>query len=244
MGVKRRDFMTMAAATAAGAGATAAGVSREASAQDGATQVGMHSEGTTYYFDPIGLHVEQGDTVEFAIESGAHSSTAYKKGNGGAQETRIPEGAKAWDSGTISGQGSTFKHTFKTPGTYDYFCIPHKSLGMVGRIVVGEPGGPAEGSMPPDGDVPESQTIVDQGSVSFSQFSGGGDGGGGGGGGSGSGGGGGGGEGGVALHELGVPYQAHFVGLGAIFAVLTSVVYSFFFLKYADSPEHTDQRDR
>jgi hypothetical protein len=43
---------------------------------------------------------------------------------------------------------------------------------MVGRIVAGEPGGPAEGSMPPDGEVPESQTIVDQGAVSYSDFSG------------------------------------------------------------------------
>jgi hypothetical protein len=43
---------------------------------------------------------------------------------------------------------------------------------MVGRIVVGEPGGPAKGDMPPDGNVPESQTIVDQGAVSYSDFSG------------------------------------------------------------------------
>ncbi|MDY6775742.1 MAG: plastocyanin/azurin family copper-binding protein [Halobacteria archaeon] len=170
MDMDRRKFLSTAAATTA----ATAGVSREAAAQEGPGEntVGMFASGSTYFFDPIGLHVEKGTTVTFAIESGAHSSTAYKKGNGGAQETRIPEGAKAWDSGTISGQGSTFKHTFKTPGTYDYFCIPHKSLGMVGRIVVGEPGGPAEGSMPPDGDVPESQTIVDQGSVSYASFSG------------------------------------------------------------------------
>lgn len=138
----------------------------------GPTEVAMEAEGDNYYFDPIGLFVEEGTTVTWTNESGAHSSTAYQEGNGPAETTRIPEDAEAWDSGTLSEQGATFEHTFETPGTYDYFCIPHKTLGMVARIVVGEPGGPAEGSMPPDGDVPESSTIVEQGSVSFEEFSG------------------------------------------------------------------------
>lgn len=132
----------------------------------------MVTEGSTYYFDPIGLFVGSGETVTFVNESGSHSATAYEDGNGQATVTRIPENAEAWDSGILSDQGATFEHTFETPGTYDYFCTPHKSLEMVGRIVVDEPGGPADGSMPPDGDVPEGQTIVDQGAVSFSEFNG------------------------------------------------------------------------
>lgn len=140
--------------------------------EDGGTTIGMVTDGSEYFFDPIGLLVSQGDTVTWEIESGSHSSTAYVEGTGGAETTRIPDGAEGWDSGTLSDEGATFEHTFETTGTYDYFCIPHKSLGMVGRIVVDEPGGPAEGSMPPDGDVPESSTIVEQGSVSYDDFSG------------------------------------------------------------------------
>lgn len=87
--------------------------------------------------------------------AGTHSATAYAD--------RIPEDATAFDSGTIS-QGS-FEHTFETPGTYDYYCIPHKSIGMVGRIVVGSPGGPAEESPIPDGEAPSSDAIVEQGTV-------------------------------------------------------------------------------
>ncbi|MDS0223218.1 plastocyanin/azurin family copper-binding protein [Haloarcula sp. S1AR25-5A] len=132
----------------------------------------MVTEGSEYYFDPIGLFIESGETVTFEIQSGSHSATAYKEGTSSASVTRIPESAETFNSETLSEQGATYEHTFETTGTYDYFCIPHKTLGMVGRIVVGEPGGPAEGSMPPDGDVPESQTIVDQGSVSYSSFSG------------------------------------------------------------------------
>lgn len=138
----------------------------------GTGPVKMVTEGSEYYFDPIGLFVESGTTVTWEIQSGSHSSTAYKKGNGAASVTRIPDGAKAWDSGVLTQQGATYEYTFETPGIYDYFCTPHKSLGMVARIVVDEPGGPAEGSMPPDGDVPESQTIVDQGAISYSEFSG------------------------------------------------------------------------
>lgn len=138
----------------------------------GATSIDMVTEGSEYYFDPIGLFVEQGTTVEWVNVSGAHSSTAYHESLSSASVTRIPEEAEPWNSEILSGEGATFEHTFETTGTYDYFCIPHKALGMIARLVVGEPGGPAEGSMPPDADVPESQAIVEQGSVSYSEFTG------------------------------------------------------------------------
>lgn len=107
------------------------------------------------YFDPVGLRVDPGTTVRFEIASGSHSATAY--------ENRIPAGATAFDSTTMSDGG--FEHTFETPGTYDYYCTPHQSMGMTGRIVVGEPGGPAEATPLPDGTVPDSETIIEQGSI-------------------------------------------------------------------------------
>lgn len=157
---------TSATAGANGTAATSGG----SGGSGGTATVGMHTEGSSYYFDPIGLYVEPGTTVTFEIESGAHSASSYTTDNPSVSERRIPEGAESWDSGTIS-TGASFDHTFQAEGTYDYYCIPHKTLGMVGRIVVGSPGGPAEGSMPPDGDVPKSQAIVDQGSIAYSDFS-------------------------------------------------------------------------
>lgn len=112
------------------------------------------------YFDPIGLHVETGTAVRFVLEAGAHSATAYPD--------RIPADAPAFDSGTIA-QGE-FEHTFDAPGTYDYYCIPHKGIGMVGRVVVGSAGGPAEDGAIPDGSVPNSASIVEQGAVSYEAF--------------------------------------------------------------------------
>lgn len=109
----------------------------------------------TNYFDPVGLFVEPGTTVRFEVVEGSHSATAY--------ESRIPDGATAFDTGVISSGGVSV--TFDTPGTYDYYCKPHESMGMVGRIVVGSPGGPAEDSPIPAGDVPESETIVERGAI-------------------------------------------------------------------------------
>lgn len=163
MGLERRAFLKTVGAASLGF----AGVS---SAQETGQTIRMITKDGNYYFDPIGLHIQPGDTVTFKNVSGSHSSTAYKTGTGPAQVTRIPEDAEGWNSGILTSKGAVFEHTFKVEGTYDYFCIPHKTLGMVGRIVVGEPGGLAEGSMPPDGDVPTSSTIVNNGSVSYEGF--------------------------------------------------------------------------
>ncbi|WP_135851289.1 plastocyanin/azurin family copper-binding protein [Halorussus salinus] len=145
-------------ATTAGGGAQGGGTS----------QVAMITEGSEYYFDPIGLFVEPGTTVEWVNEAGAHSSTAYAEGNGGAEVTRIPNDAEPWNSGILAEQGATFSYTFEVQGTYDYFCIPHKTLGMIARIVCGEPGD-VEGD-PPDGAVPSEQAIVNRGSISYEEF--------------------------------------------------------------------------
>ena len=138
----------------------------------GEETVDMVTEDSEYFFDPIGLFVEPGTTVTWNNASGSHSSTAYAESLDAADVTRIPEGAEPWNSEILSEEGATFEHTFEAEGTYDYFCIPHKQLGMVGRIVVGQPGGPAEEGSVPDGELPASQDIVDQGSISYDDFSG------------------------------------------------------------------------
>jgi plastocyanin len=170
--MRRRGFLRAVGTTAAiGVTATAGcgGGGDGATPTRGEHAVDMLTDGAVY-FDPIGLAVEPGETVTFRNESGRHSSTAYRGEI--AAGRRIPEGAEGWNGTTFTTQGKTFEHTFEVEGTYDYFCIPHKSVGMVGRIVVGDPGGPAEGSMPPDGPVPESARIVEAGAVSFSSFDG------------------------------------------------------------------------
>lgn len=143
-----------------------------ASAQSGSSlEVGMYTEDSEYYFDPVGLHVKPGDTVTWVNESGAHTTTAYSPANPSASVRRIPEGAESWNSGILTESGATFEYTFEEEGTYEYYCVPHKTLGMVGRIVCGEPGGIGEQNPIPDGtatgEVPPSDVIVNQGSLPY-----------------------------------------------------------------------------
>lgn len=74
-------------------------------------------------FDPANITVEPGTTVTW-VQSGnnPHTTTSYDG---------------LWDSGMIEGgSGGTFSFTFEEPGTFDYFCIPHESLGMIGSVTV------------------------------------------------------------------------------------------------------------
>ncbi len=95
------------------------------------------------YFDPAGIHIAPGDTVRWVQISGFHSITAYHPRNDN-HELRIPASAKPWDSDILlagyPNRGSTFEHVFTVPGVYDYFCKPREMVGMVGRMVVGDPG--------------------------------------------------------------------------------------------------------
>jgi plastocyanin len=75
------------------------------------------------FFDPANITVEPGTTVTW-VQSGnnPHTTTSYDG---------------LWDSGMLpGGSGQTFSFTFDEPGTYDYFCIPHENLGMVGTVTV------------------------------------------------------------------------------------------------------------
>ena len=171
--MKRRQFVAAVGATGL-AGCSAFGVNEDVSTptsgpKGGKATVQMRTDGDGNYFDPVGLYLEPGDSVTFITKSGNHSATAYRKGNIYAETNRIPEDAPAWGSKVLQ-KGESYEHTFEAVGTHDCYCIPHKTLGMVARIIVGKPGGPAEGNMPPDGNVPKSDRIRREGAVSHDEF--------------------------------------------------------------------------
>jgi plastocyanin len=88
------------------------------------------------FFAPANITVEPGTTVTW-VQSGnnSHSTTSYDG---------------LWDSGIIpGGSGGSFSFTFQEPGTYDYFCIPHEDLGMVGSVTVTSATGTATGTASP-----------------------------------------------------------------------------------------------
>lgn len=107
-------------------------------ATGGAAVVEMLTDNQGTYFDPKGRLVEPGTTVRFINESGSHGATAYHPDNDD-QPQRIPTAAEPWDSPIFTEPNQHFEVQLEVEGVYDYYCPPHESMGMVGRIIVGEP---------------------------------------------------------------------------------------------------------
>lgn len=145
MVVTRRAFLATAALAVGGLVACPSRLR----AQGDVLEVSMQSDesGAHVWFEPNGLYVEPGQTVRWVIRANVHTTTAYAPQNGD-HSRRIPEGAKPWNSGFLVNPGDHFAVTFSVEGVYDYFCLPHEESGMVGRLVVGRPGGP--GTLPFD----------------------------------------------------------------------------------------------
>jgi plastocyanin len=94
-------------------------------------------------FSPETITVAVGDTVTWDnASSEQHTVTAV--------EDSLPDGSDYFASGGAStedeagddlstsfvGPGESYSHTFETPGTYRYYCIPHREAGMAGTVVV------------------------------------------------------------------------------------------------------------
>ncbi len=110
--------------------------------------VGNNYSRGQWFFDPVGLYIQKGQTVRWQSRKWGATVTAYHPSNAN-HELRIPENAKPFDSGLLGDYyKNTFEWTFDVEGTYDYFSRDYEILGMVGRIVVGSPGGPAEENPP------------------------------------------------------------------------------------------------
>lgn len=146
--VTRRGFLRGAAGTAALAG----GAGTAAAQEDGGE---THTVDMTddLVFDPDTLTIAPGDTVVWEnIGTIGHSVTAYEEdipddaeffASGGFETEQDARGAYAAgdpDSGDVVG-GESYEHTFEVLGTYEYFCIPHETVGMLGTITVQEGGG-------------------------------------------------------------------------------------------------------
>ena len=81
----------------------------------------------TMVFSPKIAKIDIGDTVFWkAIDSGHNVSFMMKGG--------VPEGIDKFKSKI----GKDTEYTFSVPGIYAYICVPHKSMGMSGFVIVGD----------------------------------------------------------------------------------------------------------
>tara|TARA_Y100001936_G_C15682630_1_gene461867 strand:- start:95 stop:520 length:426 start_codon:yes stop_codon:yes gene_type:complete len=82
-------------------------------------------EGETMVFSPKIVNVNVGDTVVWASTDPGHNVEFIKGGT--------PEGVEKFKSKV----GKDAEYNFTIPGIYAYWCTPHKSMGMVGFVIVG-----------------------------------------------------------------------------------------------------------
>lgn len=90
-------------------------------------------------FDPGSFTVESGETVTWTNDTDeAHTVTAeegapvYFASGGFKDETAAGDDV----AGGLIAPGESYGFTFDQPGTYRYYCIPHKGDGMRGTIIV------------------------------------------------------------------------------------------------------------
>ena len=121
-------------ATGTGTGTTTGtgtGTSGSAGSGGGPTVTVTVGPGGSLVFSPgtdSPLQIAPGTTVEFVWESDNHNIVVDSQ----------PDDA-GWEGyETIENTGFTYEHTFETLGTYEYYCDPHRTAGMVGTIEVVE----------------------------------------------------------------------------------------------------------
>ncbi|WP_276300786.1 plastocyanin/azurin family copper-binding protein [Halorussus lipolyticus] len=142
--VTRRGFLRTAtgAAATAGAAGTAAAESEQEGGGGGAKEV-IVGPGGSLVFEPADLEITPGTTVNFVWESDNHNIVPDGQPDGADWQGTEGGASKTYDT------GHEYSYTFETEGTFEYFCQPHKTAGMVGSITVtpdaggGGGGGPA-----------------------------------------------------------------------------------------------------
>jgi halocyanin-like protein len=97
----------------------------DATDQDTVTvDVGASGNNGNFAYAPAAIEISTGTTVqwEWTGEGAAHNVVA--------EDETFNSGSSA------SGTGVKFEYTFEETGAYNYYCTPHKALGMKGSVIV------------------------------------------------------------------------------------------------------------
>ncbi|WP_440008768.1 plastocyanin/azurin family copper-binding protein [Halomicrococcus sp. SG-WS-1] len=140
--VTRRGFMLGTA------GAAATGAVGGVSAQEGGGESGGGGGTKTVKvvdneFDSDEVTVAPGTTVKWVWEGNGHNIVVENQPDGSNWEGTKGGESKLYD------KGHTHEHTFESTGSYEYYCAPHKAMGMTGTVTVQEGGASSSGSSKP-----------------------------------------------------------------------------------------------
>ncbi len=86
-------------------------------------QVGTEANGGNFGFTAPAVRLDSGTTV------------VWEWTGEGASHNVVDEGG-TFESELVDEEGHTFEYTFDETGVFQYFCTPHRSLGMKGAVVV------------------------------------------------------------------------------------------------------------
>ncbi len=76
-------------------------------------------------FTPATVTIKKGQAVRWVWSSGTHDVVS---GTSCSSDGKFTSGPPA--------SGTSFERTFDEAGTFDYFCTPHCSMGMTGKVIV------------------------------------------------------------------------------------------------------------
>ena len=95
-------------------------------AEDSTVEMLNKLDKRTMVFSQEIVRIDPGDTVFWKATNPGHNVQFISK-NG------VPAGVAKFKSKV----GKDTEFTFTVPGIYAYWCVPHKTLGMIGFIIVG-----------------------------------------------------------------------------------------------------------
>ncbi|MGB5900924.1 MAG: plastocyanin [Geitlerinemataceae cyanobacterium] len=93
-------------------------------ASAGTVQVKMGADNGMLAFDPPTVTVKSGDTIKW-VNNKLSPHNVVVEGH-----PELSHKALAFSP------GESFEVTFDSPGTYNYYCEPHRGAGMNGKVVV------------------------------------------------------------------------------------------------------------
>ncbi|MEO0912718.1 MAG: pseudoazurin [Pseudomonadota bacterium] len=130
MKTTRREHLALlgSAVAAAGAGAPLAALADGHAQTIEVQMLNKHPDDSKerMVFVPAVIRANPGDTIKFVSADKGHNSESTKG--------MLPEGAEEWKSKI----NDDFELTVTVDGTYGFNCTPHKTVGMVGLILVGD----------------------------------------------------------------------------------------------------------
>ncbi|NET67831.1 MAG: plastocyanin [Moorea sp. SIO1G6] len=95
-----------------------------AAAGGGTYTIKMGTDNGQLKFEPSSLTIKAGETVKWVMN------------NIGPHNVVFEDAPSLTHKNMLMAKGSSYTSTFDEPGTYSYYCAPHRGAGMGGTIIV------------------------------------------------------------------------------------------------------------